>query len=96
MIAILQFDAASPAHLQTMLAQNQLPALAALRRRGTWYDLDTPATHFEGAAAYSLYTGFNLGDHGLYYPWLWSATEQRVRFFDRATPGLWSSPGSHG
>ena len=38
--------------------------------------------HFEGAAAYTLSTGVNLGEHGLYYPWLWSATEQRVRFFD--------------
>jgi predicted AlkP superfamily phosphohydrolase/phosphomutase len=98
MIAILQFNAASPAHLQTMLAQNQLPTLDALRRRGTWYDLDTPATHFEGAAAYSLYTGFNLGDHGLYYPWLWSATKQRVRFFDQfpAPEAVWERIGRAG
>jgi predicted AlkP superfamily phosphohydrolase/phosphomutase len=98
MIAVLQFDAASPVHLQAMLAQNQLPALAALRDRGVWYDLDTPATHFEGAAAYSLYTGRHLGEHGLYYPWLWSATEQRVRFFDRvpAPEAVWERIGRAG
>src|SRR5919109_4353377 len=82
MIAILQFDAASRVHLESLMAEGRLPNLAALRNRGTWYELETPATHFEGAAAYSLYTGKELGEHGLYYPWLWSAAEQRVRFFD--------------
>jgi predicted AlkP superfamily phosphohydrolase/phosphomutase len=82
MIAILQFDAASRLHLERMLAAGHLPELACLRSRGTWLQLDTPAVHFEGAAAYSLSTGVDLGKHGLYYPWLWSATEQRVRFFD--------------
>ncbi|MEP6959436.1 MAG: alkaline phosphatase family protein [Nitrospirota bacterium] len=82
MIAILQFDGASRIHLERMLAAGYLPGLAGLRSRGTWFELTTPALHFEGAAAYSLSTGVDLGGHGLYYPWLWSATEQRVRFFD--------------
>lgn len=82
MIAVLQFDGASRIHLERMLASGQLPELAGLRSRGIWFELETPAVHFEGAAAYSLSTGVNLGGHGLYYPWLWSATEQRVRFFD--------------
>jgi predicted AlkP superfamily phosphohydrolase/phosphomutase len=82
MIAILQFDAASRVHLEALMAEGRLPSLAALRNRGTWYELETPATDFEGAAAYSLYTGKDLGEHALYYPWLWSAAEQRVRFFD--------------
>ncbi len=82
MIAILQFDGASRTHLDRYLSAGRLPALQALKVRGAWHELETPATHFEGAAAYSLYTGTGLGDHGLYYPWLWSAREQRVRFFD--------------
>jgi predicted AlkP superfamily phosphohydrolase/phosphomutase len=82
MIAVIQFDAVSRVHLERFLEEGRLPALNSLRSRGTWHELDTPATHFEGAVAYSLYTGVNLGDHGLYYPWLWSAGEQRVRFFD--------------
>jgi predicted AlkP superfamily phosphohydrolase/phosphomutase len=98
MIAILQFDAASRTHLDRLLAEGYLPALAALRNRGAWYDLDTPATHFEGAAAYSLYSGIGLGEHGLYYPWLWSAAEQRVRFFDDfpAPEAVWERIGRAG
>jgi predicted AlkP superfamily phosphohydrolase/phosphomutase len=97
-IAVLQFDAPSQMHLRDLLRENDLPNLAALRSRGTWYDLETPATYFEGAAAYSLYTGSNLGEHGLYYPWLWSAAEQRVRFFDDffAPEAVWERVGRAG
>jgi predicted AlkP superfamily phosphohydrolase/phosphomutase len=98
MIAILQFDGASRIHLEQMLAAGHLSGLASLRSRGTWLDLATPATHFEGAAAYSLSTGVDLGGHGLYYPWLWSATEQRVRFFDDlpAPEAVWERIGRAG
>jgi predicted AlkP superfamily phosphohydrolase/phosphomutase len=60
--------------------------------------LETPATHFEGAAAYSLSCGVNLGQHGLYYPWLWSAAGQRVRFFDDmpAPEAVWERIGRAG
>jgi len=57
MIAVLQFDAVSRIHLEKLLADGQLPALNSLRSRGTWYELETPSTHVEGAGAYSLYTG---------------------------------------
>ena len=98
MIAILQFDGASRIHLEQMLAAGHLPGLASLRSRGTWFDLGTPATHFEGAAAYSLSTGVELGEHGIYYPWLWSATEQRVRFYDDvpAPEAVWERIGRGG
>jgi len=98
LIAVLQFDGVSRIHLEKLLADGQLPALNSLRSRGTWYELETPATHFEGAAAYSLSTGVNLGEHGLYYPWLWSATEQRVRFFDEvpAPEAVWERIGRAG
>lgn len=98
MIAILQFDGASRMHLERMLADGHLPNLANLRSRGTWLELDTPATHFEGAAAYSLSTGVDLGGHALYYPWLWSPTEQRVRFYDDlpAPEAVWDRLGRGG
>ena len=98
MIAILMFDAASRVHLEKLLAEGHLPTLASLRSRGTWYELETPATYFEGAAAYSLCTGKGLGEHGLYYPWLWSASEQRVRFFDEfpAPEAVWERIGRAG
>ncbi len=95
MIAVIQFDAASMASMERLLAQGALPAFADLRRRGTWFDLETPARDFEGAAAYTLYTGVHLGDHGLYYPWQWCASEQRVRFFDDlpAPEAVWERLG---
>ena len=98
MIAILQFDGASRMHLERMLEAGELPALAHLRSRGNWLELDTPAVHFEGAAAYSLSTGMHLGKHGLYYPWLWSASEQRVRFFDDSPSpeAVWDRIGRSG
>jgi len=98
MIAILQFDGASRMHLERMLASGHLPGLASLRSRGTWLELDTPAIHFEGAAAYSLSTGVDLGEHALYYPWLWLATEQRVRFYDDvpAPEAVWDRIGRGG
>ena len=98
MIAVLQFDAASRTHLEGMLATGDLPVLARLRSQGTWLQLDTPAVHFEGAAAYSLSTGVHLGMHRLYYPWLWSASEQRVRFFDDfpAPEAIWDRIGRTG
>ena len=97
-IAILQFDAASLQHLEKLLAEGHLPNFASLRNRGNWYELETPATYFEGAAAHSLYTGTSLGEHGLYYPWLWSASEQRVRFFDDfpAPDAVWERIGRAG
>ena len=98
MIAILQFDGASRIHLERMLVAGHLPGLARLRSRGNWLELSTPAVHFEGAAAYSLSTGVDLGGHGLYYPWLWSAAEQRVRFYDdvSAPEAVWERIGRAG
>src|ERR1043166_6789755 len=98
MIAVFQFDAASSTHLDNLLAEGHLPHFAGLRERGILYELETPAIYFEGAAAYSLYTGRNLGEHGLYYPWLWSAPEQRVRFFDDfpAPEAIWERIGRAG
>ena len=85
-------------HLERMLTEGHLPALASLRSRGTWLELNTPAVHFEGAAAYTLSTGVDLGGHGLYYPWLWSAIEQRVRFYDDvpAPEAVWDRIGRAG
>jgi predicted AlkP superfamily phosphohydrolase/phosphomutase len=98
MIAVLQFDAASLTHIERFIAEDYLPNFAGLRNRGIWYELQTPATHFEGATAYSLYTGYKVAEHGLYYPWLWSAREQRVRFFDDfpAPEAVWERIGRAG
>jgi len=91
MLAVLQFDSASMSLLMRMLGEGRLPALAGLRERGGWHDLDTPATHFAAGAFHTLYSGVELADHGLFYPFQWSAPDQRVRYttaFD-APPPVW-------
>jgi len=82
MIAVLQFDSVSLPLVNDLLNAGYLPALDKLRKRGTWLTLETPAEYFEGSGSYAIYTGTGVGVHGQYYPWLWSATEQRVRFMD--------------
>jgi predicted AlkP superfamily phosphohydrolase/phosphomutase len=97
-LAILQFDAASASVLDRMLAADQLPSLADLRKRGVWHDLDAPATQFAAGAQHTLYSGVELGDHGLFYPFQWSAPDQRVHYmtaFD-APPPVWERLGRRG
>ncbi len=98
MLAILQFDSPSVALVERMLAEGRLPALAGLRERGVWHELETPATHFAAGAFHTLYSGTELADHGLFYPFQWSAPDQRVRYttaFD-APPPVWERLGGTG
>ena len=98
MLAILQFDAASVTVLDRLLADGRLPVLAGLREQGTWHDLDAPATQFAAGAQHTLYSGVPLGDHGLFYPFQWSAADQRVRYMGdfEAPPPVWERLGPHG
>ncbi|MGH3800816.1 MAG: alkaline phosphatase family protein, partial [Pseudonocardiaceae bacterium] len=75
--------------------QGRLPALAGLRERGGWHDLETPATHFAAGAFHTLYSGTELADHGLFYPFQWSAPDQRVRYTTafEAPPPVWERLG---
>jgi predicted AlkP superfamily phosphohydrolase/phosphomutase len=95
---ILQFDAASASVLHRLLAEERLPTLARLRARGAWHDLDAPATQFAAGAQHSLYSGVELGEHGLFYPFQWSAPEQRVRYMDAfpAPAPVWERLGGQG
>jgi predicted AlkP superfamily phosphohydrolase/phosphomutase len=97
-IAVIQFDAASASLLTRLEGEGRLPNLAALRRRGTHLDLETPAEHFPASAYQDLYRGVEVGDHGLYYPFQWRAHDQRVRLaasFD-APPPIWDRLGRAG
>ena len=79
MIAILQFDCVSLPHFHRLLNEGRLPALANLRARGHWVPLETPALQWEGATYFTLYSGKDVKEHGIYFPFLWSAADQRVR-----------------
>ena len=98
MLAILQFDAASASLLAEMFGDGRLPTLTGLRDRGVWHELDAPATTFAAGAQHSLYSGVELGEHGLFYPFQWSAADQRVRYMgDLPAPApVWERLGRHG
>lgn len=98
MLVILQFDAASVAVLERMLAAGRLPTVARLRDRGIWHDLHAPATQFAAGAQYTLYSGVPVEDHGLFYPFQWSPDEQRVRYMDAfpAPTTVWERLGRTG
>lgn len=80
MLGVVQFDAVSVPLLERLLGDGRLPALAELRARGRWHELETPATHFPAATYASLYSGLTVPDHGMYYAFQWSPEEQRVRW----------------
>ena len=98
MIAILQFDGVSLPHFHGFLDQGRLPTFAGLRERGHWLPLETPASSWEGSIYFSLYSGKNVPEHGLYFPFMWSAAEQRVRSQDDypAPEPLWDRVGKAG
>ena len=63
-----------------------------------WHDLDAPATQFAAGAQHTLYSGVELADHGLFYPFQWSPLDQRVRYMDafEAPAPVWERLGRHG
>lgn len=98
MLAIVQFDAASARLLTRLLGDDRLPNLAGLRARGEWHELDAPATQFAAGAQHTLYSGHRIEDHGLFYPFQWSASEQRARYMGDlyAPPPVWEQLGTSG
>ncbi|MQA76459.1 MAG: hypothetical protein GEU88_19390 [Solirubrobacterales bacterium] len=97
-ICVLQFDAASVAVLERLGGEGRLPNLTAIAERGRRVELATPATDFAAGAFYTLYSGVELADHGIFYPFQWSAPEQRARYataFD-APPAVWERLGRAG
>jgi predicted AlkP superfamily phosphohydrolase/phosphomutase len=90
-ICVLQFDAASVAVLERLLAEDRLPNLGRLVDSGRRLELETPAVDFAAGAFYTLYSGVELGDHGIFYPFQWSAGEQRARYAAafEAPPPVW-------
>ena len=98
MIAILQFDGVSLPHLHQFLEQGRLPGFARLRGRGHWYSLQTPVASWEGATYFTLYSGRGVEEHGIYFPFMWSAAEQRVRPQDYypAPEPIWDRIGNVG
>ena len=98
MIAVLQLDSVSLSFLRRLLRAGKLPVFAELCREGRWHDLQTPADCFAAGAFHTLYSGVELVDHGLVYPFQWSARDQRVRYMrDLEAPApVWDLLARHG
>jgi predicted AlkP superfamily phosphohydrolase/phosphomutase len=79
-IAVLQIDAVSVSLLEQLIAAGKLETLAALRARGRWLALETPATHFPAGSYASLYSGLSVSEHGMYYAFQWAPEQQRLRW----------------
>ena len=83
MLALLQFDASSRPLVQRMLDEGRLPALAGLLEGGRWHELGRSTPLMVEAGSYvSLYSGDEVGEHGIYSAFQWSAADQRLRFMD--------------
>ena len=91
MIAVLVFDSASVPLLDAMREAGRLPNVAALASRGRRVELETPARDFAAGAFYTLYSGVDVGEHGIFYPFQWDADRQRVQPADEleAPPAVW-------
>ncbi len=91
MIAVLTFDSASVALLEAMLEAGRLPNVAALAERGRRIELETPARDFAAGAFYTLYSGVDVADHGIFYPFQWDPDRQSVRQAGEleAPPAVW-------
>ena len=90
-IAVLTFDSASVALLDALVESGRLPNVAALAERGRRVELETPARDFAAGAFYTLYSGVEIGDHGIFYPFQWDARRQSVRQAGEleAPPAVW-------
>jgi predicted AlkP superfamily phosphohydrolase/phosphomutase len=97
-ICVLQFDAASVGATSRMLDEGRLPNLAELERRGRRLELATPAVDFAAGSFPTLYSGVELGDHGVFYPFQWSAPEQRAHYAAAlpAPPAVWERLAARG
>ena len=73
LICVLQFDSASRlACWSGCSATAVCRLLASSRERAPGIELETPAADFAAGAFYTLYSGVELADHGIFYPFQWS------------------------
>jgi predicted AlkP superfamily phosphohydrolase/phosphomutase len=79
-LAVIHVDAVSVTLLNELVAARRLPVFEELLARGARYELETPASHFPAGAYFTMHSGEEVGDHGLYFSFQWSAAEQRLRY----------------
>lgn len=98
MIAVIQLDGLGEEPLERLLDAGRLPNLAAFLDAAPRRPLSTPAPDLPAAVYPTLYSGEGPGRHGLFYPFQWVPSEQRVAVADRQPhpPMLWDRLASGG
>jgi predicted AlkP superfamily phosphohydrolase/phosphomutase len=97
-LVLLNFDSVALPLVERLVADGRLPAVAELFTRGRRYPLETPATYFPAGTYPTLYTGLEVAEHGLYYPFQWDARAQRTRYAEEfpAPPSVWERVSAAG
>ena len=91
MICVPQFDAAGKASRCSIVSSASGGCPIWPRCAWTPARARNAAVDFAAGAFHTLYSGSELGDHGVFYPFQWSAGEQRARYataFD-GPPAVW-------
>jgi predicted AlkP superfamily phosphohydrolase/phosphomutase len=78
---LASLDAVPLCLMEELIDAGRLPALSALMKQGTV--LDAAPLPLVGVAYSSEYGGRRPADHGIYFPFQWSAEAQRVRSWHR-------------
>jgi predicted AlkP superfamily phosphohydrolase/phosphomutase len=74
-LLLIGLDAADASLIERWTDDGTLPALARLRRAGTWGRLSTSAKYLTGSPWPTFYTGRPPSDHGLYHDFQWRQEE---------------------
>jgi predicted AlkP superfamily phosphohydrolase/phosphomutase len=77
-LLLIGLDAADASLIERWTDDGTLPALAALRREGTWGRLSTSAKYLTGSPWPTFYTGRPASDHGIYHDFQWR--QERMEF----------------
>jgi predicted AlkP superfamily phosphohydrolase/phosphomutase len=79
-VILLGMDATEITLVEAMLADGELPHLAALRERGLHGEVRTRPEGFLSMVWPTFFTGQALGAHGWYFNKLWNAERQRLQY----------------
>jgi predicted AlkP superfamily phosphohydrolase/phosphomutase len=70
-VVLLGIDAAEHTLIDSLVARGRMPTLAALRHRGSYGQLRSPADLYSGAVWPTFYSGQRTPWHGIYHNKLW-------------------------
>ncbi|HEY3024697.1 MAG TPA: alkaline phosphatase family protein [Pyrinomonadaceae bacterium] len=91
-VLAIGLDAAEPALIRRLIAQDEMPALKSLLAEGRWLRVQSPAHIGSGTVWPAFMTGKEPSGHGVYGEWCWQPETMSLFRFD----GRILKPLSHG